>query len=315
MHWCMSAKRRPRPVELERWDDLNLLLAVARAGSFTNAAKQLGIEQSTVSRRMRVLETSLGVSLFERHPRRSMLTPAGDALLRRAESVEAEVHALCDEAGGIEREVRGRVRLALTESIAVYGVIPRVLPELRKKYPDLAVELSTSYQAAELGHRDAEIALRFFRPQSGDLVAQRIVTMETVLIGHKRLRSRAPKDLDLITVALEGLPTIEAEYVRKHFGKEPQLVTNSYLVQVEAVRAGLGAAVLPRNLLELDSSLVELDPRSPPGPVLELWLVTPRSLRRVPRIDAVWTALEVGLAPLGTLGRRAPARGRSKASS
>lgn len=304
MHECMATKRRAAPIELERWDDLHLLLAVARAGSFTNAAKRLGIEQSTVSRRMRALETALGLSLFERHPRRSMLTPAGETLVRRAESVEAEVHALCHEAGGIEREVRGRVRLALTESIAVYAVIPRVLPELRKKYPDLTVELLSSYQAAELGHRDAEIALRFFRPESGDLVAQRIATMETALIAHKRWRTRAVRELDFITVTLEGAPTIEAEFVRKQFGKEPQLVTNSYTAQIEAVRAGLGAAVLPRNLLELDASLVELDADAP-GPVLELWLVTPRSLRRVPRIDAVWTALETGLGTRSATSRSA----------
>ncbi len=303
MHERMAAKRPPRTVELERWDDLSLLLSVARAGSFTNAAKRLGIEQSTVSRRIQGLETSLGLRLFERHQRRSVLTPAGETVVRRAEAVEAEVNALCDEAGGIEREVRGLVRVALTESIAVYGVIPRVLPDLRKKFPALTVELLTSYVPADLGHRDAEIALRFFRPKSGDLVAQRIVTMETALIGHKRLLKRSLAELDFISVALQGLPTVEAEYVREHFGKEPALVTSSYLVQVEAVRAGLGAALLPRSLLELDSSLVELDVRSPPGPTLELWLVTPRSLRRVPRIDAVWTALEEGLGPLAQLPR------------
>jgi DNA-binding transcriptional LysR family regulator len=293
-----ASKKSKRPIELERWDDLNLLLAVARAGSFTHAAKLLGIEQSTVSRRMRTLEDSLGVALFERHPQKSVLTPVGETLLRRAEAVEAEVHALCDEAGGVERDVKGLVRVALTESIAVYGVIPRVLPKLRKQYPELRLELMTSYLAADLGHRDAEIALRFFRPQSGDLVAQRIVTMQTTLLAHKRLAGRSLSELDFVTVALEGLPTLETEFLRKHLGKEPHLVTSSYLVQVEAVRAGLGAALLPRNLLRLDSSLVELDLRVPRGPLLELWLVTPRSLRRVPRIDAVWTALENGLTEL-----------------
>jgi DNA-binding transcriptional LysR family regulator len=297
-----NAARKAQPIDLERWDDLHLLLSVARAGSFTHAAKQLGIEQSTVSRRMRSLEEALGVALFERHPQRSVLTPIGEKLLRRAEAIEAEVHGLCDEAGGAERDVKGHVRLALTESIAVYGVIPRVLPNLRKQYPDLRLELITSYVPADLGHREAEIALRFFRPQSGDLVAQRIVTMQTAVLAHKRLLGRPLSELDFITVAIEGVPTLEAEFLRKQLGTEPRLVVSSYLVQVEAVRAGLGAAVLPRSLLRLDSSLVELDVRVPKGPTLELWLVTPRSLRRVPRIDAVWTALEAGLAELSECG-------------
>jgi DNA-binding transcriptional LysR family regulator len=303
MHLRMPRKatRKAKTIELERWDDLHLLLAVARAGSFTHAAKLLDIEQSTVSRRMRSLEESLGVALFERHPQRSVLTPIGEKLLRRAEAIEAEVHGLCDEAGGVEREVKGHVRLALTESIAVYGVIPRVLPKLQKQYPELHLELITSYVPADLGHREAEIALRFFRPRSGDLVAQRIVTMQTAVLAHKRLLGRPLTELKFITVALEGIPTLEAEFLRKHLGTEPHLITSSYLVQVEAVRAGLGAAILPRNLLRLDSSLVELDVPVPKGPTLELWLVTPRSLRAVPRIDAVWTALETGLAELNGL--------------
>lgn len=301
----MAQKKRPkRRVHLERWDDLALLLTVARAGSFTGAAKQLGIEQSTVSRRIRALEQALGVVLFERHARRSALTPIAEKLLRRAESVEAEVHALCDEAGGTEQEVRGHVRLALTESIAVYGVIPRVLGKLRADYPDLSIELLTSYSPADLGHREAELALRFFRPQSGDLVAQRILTLETTLLAHKSLRRCKLAELDLVSVNLSGVASLEAQYLRQHFAKEPQLITSSYLVQVEAVRAGLGAGLLPRSLLELDSNLVELDLSVPPGPVLELWLVTPTSLRNVPRIAAVWAALERGLAPLHLLGSR-----------
>jgi DNA-binding transcriptional LysR family regulator len=300
MRKCMSrAGRTKKKIELERWDDLSLLLSVARAGSFTRAAQTLGIEQSTVSRRIRGLEASLGVTLFERHPQRSIPTPTGEALLRRAEAVEAEVIAFVSEASESEREVRGHVRLALTESIAVYGIIPQILPGLRKRYPSLSLELVTSYQVASLGHREAEIALRFFRPESGDLVAQRVATMPTALLGHERLRKKPINEIDLIAVAFDGRATLEAEFLEKHLRRAPWLVTSSYLVQIEAVRAGLGAALLPRNLLDLDSSLVELAPHLPQAPKLELWLVAPRSLRRVPRIDAVWSALEIGLGKIG----------------
>jgi DNA-binding transcriptional LysR family regulator len=300
MRACMgAAKRAKKKIELERWDDLSLLLSVARAGSFTRAAQTLGIEQSTVSRRIRGLEASLGVTLFERHPQRSTPTPTGQALLRRAEAVEAEVIAFVSEASESEREVRGHVRLALTESIAVYGIIPQILPELRKRHPSLSLELVTSYQVASLGHREAEIALRFFRPESGDLVAQRVATMPTALLGHERLKKKPLSEVDLIAVAFDGRATLETEFLEKQLHRAPWLITSSYLVQIEAVRAGLGAALLPRNLLDVDSSLVELAPNLPSAPKLELWLVTPRSLRRVPRIDAVWSALESGLGKLG----------------
>jgi len=290
--------KRPKKIELERWDDLSLLLSVARAGSFTRAAQLLSIEQSTVSRRIRALEGSLGVTLFERHPQRSIPTPTGEALLRRAEAVEAEVIAFVNEASESEREVRGHVRLALTESMAVYGIVPQILPGLRKRHANLSLELVTSYEAANLGHREAEIALRFFRPESGDLVAQRVATMHTALLGHQRLRHKAVSELELIAVARDGRAAVETEFLEKHLRRPAWLTTSSYLVQIEAVRAGLGAALLPRSLLGVDSSLVELAPNLPPGPKIELWLVTPRSLRRVPRIDAVWSALESGLANL-----------------
>lgn len=299
MHQCMAKRTEAASLDLPRWDDLALLLAVARAGSFTSAARQLGIEQSTVSRRVQGLEEALGVTLFERRAKQSVLTPVGERLLRRAEAVEAEVQAFTDEARGTERDVRGRVRLALTESVAAYAVLPRVLPILRKEHPELSLELLTSYGVADLGHREAEIALRFFRPRSGDLVTSRIVTMQTAWLAHRRLCKRAREKLDFIGVHLEGLKTPEEVFLDKHIGKKPWLVTSSYMTQVEAVRAGLGVALVPRSLKRVDPNLVELDLGTPQGPVLELWLVAPRSLRKVPRIDAVWSLLERELRVLG----------------
>lgn len=292
MHQCMAKDAPADPVELPRWDDLALLLAVTRAGSFTSAARQLGIEQSTVSRRIQNLEDALGITLFERRSNRSVLTPVGERLLRRAEAVEAEIQAFTDEVRGTEREVRGRVRLALTESIAAYGVLPQVLPLLRKKHPQLSLELLTSYGVADLGHREAEIALRFFRPRSGDLVASRIVTMQTAWLAHRCFYGRPIDELDFMSVRLEGVETPEETFLDKHIGKKPWLVTSSYLAQIEAVRAGLGVALVPRSLKRIDPNLVELDLGTPPGPVLELWLVAPSSLRKVPRIAAVWSLLE-----------------------
>lgn len=280
-----------RPSSLENWADLALFLQVARAGSFSAAARSLGIEQSTVSRRIRQLEEELGLSLFERQATRSVLTPIGESLAKRAEAIEANIHAFVDEAQGSEREVSGTVRIALTESIAVYSVIPDVLPALRKCYPNLKIELLTSYSVASLGQRQAEIALRFFRPESGDLVVQKVATMKTAVIAHKSFRRVQLDALPFISVHLEGLLTAEESYLQTVIQREPQLTTSSYHSQIEAVRAGLGAAIIPRSLLKIDRSLVELKFKLPPAPDLTLWLATPRSLRQVPRIDAVWTAL------------------------
>lgn len=291
MQQNMGKKSSPRPSSLENWADLELFLKVARAGSFSAAARSLGIEQSTVSRRIRQLEEDLGVTLFERQATRSVLTPIGESLAKRAEAIEANVHGFVDEAQGSEREVSGTVRIALTESIAIYSVIPDVLPALRKSYPNLRIELLTSYSVASLGQREAEIALRFFRPESGDLVVQKVATMKTAIIAHKSFRRVKKDEMPFISVHLEGMVTAEESYLQTFIQREPQLITSSYHSQIEAVRAGLGAALIPRNIIRLDRSLVELSLKLPPTPDLSLWLAAPRSLRHVPRIDAVWTTL------------------------
>lgn len=291
MHFCMPKKTSSRPRSLENWADLEIFLKVARAGSFTAAARSLCIEQSTVSRRIRQLEKDLDLTLFERQATRSILTPIGEALAKRAEAIEAHVHALVDEARGSEREVSGTVRIALTESMAVYSVIPEVLPALRKDYPNLKIELLTSYSVARLGQREADIALRFFRPQSGDLVVQKVATMKTAVIAHKSFRRAKTEELPFISVHLEGLLTEEESFLQAHIQREPQLITSSYHCQIEAVRRGLGAALIPRSLKKLDPSLVELNLKLPKTPELSLWLATPRTLRHVPRIDAVWRTL------------------------
>ncbi|WP_233562009.1 LysR family transcriptional regulator [Sorangium cellulosum] len=293
------------------WADLRLFLEVARTGSFSAAARALGVEQSTVSRRMAAFERALRVAVFDRRPGGSMLTPLGERLRRHVEAMEAGADQLVREASGHEKEVEGLVRLALTESIAVHGVIPRVLPVLAERHPRVSVHLLTSYEAADLGHREAEIAVRFFRPKSGDLVAARIVTLPTVPVAHRKLSKKSRDELDWVGVDLGRIPTVEEDYQRQHVKKAPKVVVSSYIAQIEAVRAGLGAAVLPCSALDLDADLVELDLGLPAGPVLELWLVTPRSLRHVPRIAAVWSALEEQLQFLHD-ARRAPARPRSR---
>ncbi|XXT25626.1 LysR substrate-binding domain-containing protein [Sorangium sp. So ce429] len=105
--------------------------------------------------------------------------------------MEAGADRFLHDASGHEKEAEGLFRLALTESIAVHGVIPRVLPALAEKHPRVSLHLLTSYEVADLGHREAEIAVRIFRPKSGDLVAARIVTLPTVPIAHRKLSKKS----------------------------------------------------------------------------------------------------------------------------
>lgn len=290
-----------RPNDSTRWDDLRVFLAVLRQGSFSGAGAALGIEQSTVSRRIAALEAALGGALFDRTPTGPRATPLALELRVNAERVEGEVQSLLDQASAQSGAVEGRVRLALTESFAVQVIVPHVLASLRARHPKLYVDLVVGERPADLSQREADLALRFFRPSEGDFIAKRVVVLPTAVLGHERYlagRTLTPATLDWI--ALDHPHTMQSDVERTlaQFGIEPVLRTNGHLSQVEAVRAGLGVALLTATLTRLDPALKVVELGLPPGPPLELWLVAPRGLSRAPRVRAVWEYLEERLAEL-----------------
>jgi DNA-binding transcriptional LysR family regulator len=304
-----------QPVGLARWDDLRVFLAVVREGSFSAAARALDVEQSTVSRRIAALERELSVLLFDRAREGLRATELTLRLSSRAELIEAQVRELAEALRGDTQTVEGTVKLALTDSFAVQVVIPRLLSELRELHPGLRVELLGSDVSADLSRREADLALRFYRPTSGDLIAKRLARLPLAVLGHKRyLRAASgtrrklargteplplkPSSLDWISVRLPGLAPLDAEFLARHVRAEPRLTVSSHIAQVEAVRAGLGVALLTRALRQLDRNLVEVELGLPTGPPVELWLVCPRALRTVPKIAAVWTLLEQRLTAL-----------------
>ncbi|MFT3925392.1 MAG: LysR family transcriptional regulator [Myxococcales bacterium] len=291
-----------RPTDATRWDDLRVFLAVLRQGSFSGAASSLGIEQSTVSRRIAALEAALGAALFDRTAAGPRPSELALELREHAERVEQEILELLDHAGSQGKVVEGRVRLATTESFAVHVIIPHLLSGLRALHPELRVDLLVSERAADLTQREADVALRFFRPKQGDLVAKRIAVLPTVVLAHERYlagRTELRVDtLDWIVLDHDSAEPALPAYLSAHGKLEPVLRTNGHLAQVEAVRAGLGVALLAKSLTRLDPGLKVLSLDLPASPPVELWLVTPRSLSRIPRIRALWEYLEKTLTAL-----------------
>ena len=293
-----------------RWDDIRVLLAVLREGSFSGAAAELAVEQSTVSRRIAALEAALGAVLFDRTPAGPRATELALRLRPAAERMEAELSSLIDLSASMTEQIEGRVRLAVTSSFAVQIVVPYVLPALRTQYPALQVDLIVDERAADLIQREADLALRFFRPTEGDLVARRIAQLPTAALAHRGYaegRPRTAEALDWIVMELVhgqsgGAPanvSFDSAYLGAHARSiTPLMITTSHLVQIEAVRAGLGVAVLVRALRHLYPELIELELGLPPTPTIELWLVAPRTLSVVPRVRAVWDFLAQRLTAL-----------------
>src|SRR6476661_8297791 len=158
------------------WNDLRHFLAVARTGSTLAAGRALRVSQTTAARRVAALEAELGLALFERRPGGYRLTPIGEALVEKAESVEASALLFADAAASQSREVSGTVRLTLEEIFAV-TLLPPILRDLHDAWPGVRIELDTSEELRDLAAGAADVALRSVdQPSGAGLVGRRLAT-------------------------------------------------------------------------------------------------------------------------------------------
>lgn len=279
-----------------RWNDLQIFLAAQQAGTFSAAARALGVEQSTVSRRIASLEEALGAALFLRSRQGLVLTERGEQVLPLAVEVEQRVLEIA-ELGHLAR-VEGTVRVALTESMAVYG-LPAALDELLAAHPALRLQLSSSMSASDLGRREADIAVRLFRTTRGDLVSKRVVLLPNGIWAHPRWRDRPWDELEWVGLDRDPGPSRSSAWIAAHAAREPRVTTNGFIAMVEAIGHGVGAGIVPDAIARRNPDLVRLLSPAPPPPPSSVYLVAHRASRQVPRIAAVWRFLESHLQAMG----------------
>jgi DNA-binding transcriptional LysR family regulator len=157
---------------MPEWSDYRYFLALARAGTLAGAARDLGVEHTTVSRRIAALETALGTKLFVRTPDGFVLTTAGTATLPRIEEAAKAIEAVERCVAGEDGELRGTVRV--TASNAIAGFILKRLGPLRERHPGIVVEFLTGNQMFDLSRREADLAVRASASLSGDLIARKL---------------------------------------------------------------------------------------------------------------------------------------------
>lgn len=277
------------------WNDLRHFLAVARTGSTLAAGKMLRVSQTTAARRVAALEAELKLTLFERRPAGYRLTPAGEALLEQAEAVEAAAGGFVDAAATQSRDASGTVKLTVDEIYAVTLLGP-ILRDLHDAFPAIRIELDTTEEKRDLAAGEADVALRMTdRPTGGGLVGRRITTDNWTIYcsrdyaaAHGRPRRR--RDLKGHAFVGGGGPGVWLYYQR---WLEANGLLESVAMQhgsstglLAAVRAGVGLAVLPVLIAELDPDLVMCLPPEP-GNERGLWLLTHERLRHTPRVRAV----------------------------
>lgn len=297
----MSLERRrmqdhPARMQTLDWNAVRDFLAVARTGSLNRAAATLGVNASTVGRRIETLEAGLGVRLFQRAQTGYVPTDEGQDLVKRAERIEAAALAFERGVEAAER-VQGRVRLATAETLATALLIP-ALPTLRARYPDLTVEIATDIRSANLHRREADLALRMVRPVQGNVTVKRIGTMRYGLYGSQDyLTGRGSRGRhmdagrfdgdDLIAWAEDYGDLPAAQWIERALeGRAPALAVTSLHGHLAAVRAGLGLAVLPCFLASATPDLRRI-PSGTDAIAQEMWLVIHADLAASARVRAV----------------------------
>ena len=277
-----------------------MFLAVARAGQLAGAAARLGLDVSTVSRRIDRLEAELGVHLFDRTRDGTVATAAAEAMLPAAEDMERGLAQFAAAVDAIETTAEGAVRLTAPPGLADAFVAP-LLARFQPRFPRVRVELDASVGYADLTRREADLALRATRPRSGDLVAVKVVStralpMTSPAYAAELGRLKRWSDARWIGYGtdLEQIPT--ARWVTEHAGVAPVLRTSHFPSQVAAAAAGVGVMLASepfrfvRRLVPVAIGRA-LQPAWDALPIEELWLVGHRALRTVPRIAALWDFL------------------------
>jgi len=141
------------------WDDIRYFLSVSRTGSIRGAAIKLGVNHSTVSRRISQLESNMGVRLFDKLPTGYIITPTGEEIIEFACQIEEQAHAMERKIYGRDTELSGNLRVTLTAALSTNLLMPD-LEQFTRQYPGINIELVVSDEEFSLSKREADVAIR-----------------------------------------------------------------------------------------------------------------------------------------------------------
>jgi DNA-binding transcriptional LysR family regulator len=276
------------------WNDLRSFLAIAHTGRLTAAAARLGVDHSTLSRRIAGLEHALKAKLFDRRPAGYSLTQAGEGLLPLAEEMERLALRAQEAVGGSAAAVEGTIRIGAPEGFGSYFLAPRIAA-LKARHPQLMVQLVAAPAVFSLARRDADVAISPSRPPTGRLNVSRLTDYDLALYAAPSYLAQAPAiastaDLSrhrFVSYIGDLLHFPELDFLHQVAPQGSASVESSNLVaQLRATLAGAGLCILPAFLAREESGLV----RVLPDEVIltrTLWLIVHQDLAELARVKAV----------------------------
>lgn len=272
------------------WQNLRYFLAVARLGSFTAAARELGADHATVGRRIARLEESIGRKLVVRLPRATSLTEEGKVFAKMAEGMGREAESLLRSLRHPSEGMAGQVTISILPAFASCVLVPR-LPEFRKTCPGIHLVLSATSEVSSLERGEADLSVGFVRSRKQGRIVRKIADIHFAFYGTAAFSGYRPDACPLIGFedSLGGIP--QQSWLDQHaHGRPFVLRSNDVQLQAASARMGIGVALLPclvgDSMADLHRLPVEQD-----MPTRPLWMSVCQDVRTAPTVRAVMDCL------------------------
>lgn len=280
------------------WTLLQSFAAVAEHASLSAAARALGTSQPTLSRHIAALEATLGTRLFERGRSGVTLTVDGSDVLIHAQRMADAAAQVNGGLGQAPSDLAGTVRVTASQVVATF-VLPEVLQTLRQAYPQIDIEVVASDTTENVLRREADIALRMYRPTQADVITRHVMDVPLGLFAARRyvearglphkledLRDHDVIGYDRSPLIIDGLRRAGLEVDRTFFAFR----SDDQVLCWQLVRAGCGIGFGQKHVGDADPDVVQVFGPDPVGR-LPLWLTAHPDVRRTPRIRRIYDGL------------------------
>lgn len=281
------------------WNRTRAFLIVAEEGSLSAAARSLDLSQPTLGRQIAALEQELNVTLFEQVGKRQVLTLSGQKLVGYVKQMAEAANQLSLMALGQRTDLSGLVTVSVSQLDALYR-LPPVIRTIRQIAPEIELRIDVSNDVADLKRREADIAVRSFRPDQNDLIARKIADEPIGIYCSPPYADRFPgvrhlRDLRHADFVGYDVSNSMKDNLRK-LGGEPEtyrfpIFTQFQLLHIELAKLDQGLVFLPMDIGSQIPELTSLFPKDEPVMEIPVWLVCHRELRTNPGVNLVFNAL------------------------
>ena len=265
------------------WDDLKLFLAIARTGSISGAAKQLDVQHSTVSRRLRKLEEKMGARLLERKKTGYELTTAGENVRQAAQRMETEVLHMDGAVLGKDANLVGPLKVTAINNMASTVLMP-MFARFSQSFPQVDLHIIVSNLDSSLSQREADVAIRLTNAPTDTLIGKRLVTVASTIYGSRGYLKNLHENGGLPRWIGVNCCSFHKSWTKHSCGEQTHnFFSDDTLLTLSAIREGLGVSYLPCFMGDSDPQLERYcDPD--PSHNLGLWILLHPDLKRTARV-------------------------------